>query len=80
MFDRLSGIALCGRKQGTEVDWHYFEQLPVVPIDTWGGAMLGEIFAKVTVKTAVLKLSYTAHDMASFAIERSYADKRGNVR
>ncbi len=72
----LSSLALdfvAKRKvQGTHLNWYIVEQLPVIaPADyerEFGGSSAREL-----VREHVLKLSYTAHDLAPFARDLGYA-------
>ena len=71
----LSSLALdfvAKRKvQGTHVNWFIVEQLPVIaPADY--GRKFGETTAGDLVHDHVLRLSYTAHDLAPFAHDLGY--------
>ncbi|MBA3897212.1 MAG: hypothetical protein H0X36_08805 [Sphingomonadaceae bacterium] len=64
--------------QSTSVNWFIVEQLPIIPpaayIRTFGPKSAAEL-----VKAAVLELTYTAHDMATFARDMGYVDGAGDV-
>lgn len=72
----LSSLALdfvAKRKvQGTHMNWYILEQLPVIaPADY--DREFGETTAGELVRDHVLRLSYTAHDLAPFARDLGYA-------
>ena len=52
--------------QGTHLSWYIVEQLPVIAPDDYGRP-LGVTTARDLVRDHVLRLTYTAHDMAPFA-------------
>ena len=57
--------------QGTHLTWYTVEQLPVIaPADY--DRPFGAITARALVRDHVLRLTYTAHDMASFARDLGY--------
>ena len=56
------------------------EQLPVVPPETYETTRFGPKTAGEIVREAVLELTYTAHDMAPFALDMGYVDEEGEVR
>jgi hypothetical protein len=64
----------------TSVNWYIVEQLPVVPPDIYRSVRFGEKSAGEIVREAVLELTYTAHDMASFARDMGYVDEHGTVK
>ena len=54
------------KTQGTHLNWYIVEQLPVIaPADY--DRLLGATTARALVRDHVLRLTYTAHDMAPFA-------------
>ena len=56
---------------GTHMNWHILEQLPVIaPADY--DRTFGETTANELVRDHVLRLSYTAHDLAPFARDLGY--------
>lgn len=64
----------------TSVNWYLVEQLPVVPPDRYRATRFGKKTASQIVREAVLELTYTAHDMAPFAVDMGYVDKAGAVK
>jgi hypothetical protein len=56
---------------GQTLNWFLVEQLPVVPPDAYSRAF-GTTTAEALVKDHVLRLTYTAHDMAPFARDVGY--------
>jgi hypothetical protein len=50
------------------ISWYILEQLPVIPADDYERTKFGHRTAGEIVLDAVLELSYTAHDLASFAV------------
>lgn len=56
------------------------EQLPIVPIEAYVATRFGEKQAAQIIRDAILELTYTAHDMAPFARDMGYVDKKGNVK
>lgn len=59
--------------------WYILEQLPVVRPETFGQMKFGDKTAGKIVQSAVLELTYTAHDMAPFARAMGYVKADGNV-
>ena len=66
--------------QGQHLNWFIVEQLPVVPLDRYEAVRFGPKTAGEIVRAAVLELTYTARDMASFARDMSYVDEVGEVK
>lgn len=66
--------------QGQHLNWFIVEQLPVVPPTTYDAVKFGGKTAGDIIRDAVLELTYTAHDMASFARDMGYVDDKGAVR
>lgn len=66
--------------QGQTLNLFLIEQLPVVPRHSYRSTRFGAKTAEQIVREIVLELSYTAHDMASFARDVGYTDKDGNPR
>jgi hypothetical protein len=66
--------------QGQTLNLFIIEQLPVVPRANYHEVRFGMKSAYDIVKEIILELSYTAHDMAPFALEMGYVDEIGNVR
>ena len=57
--------------QGTTLNWYIVEQLPVIaPADY--DRQFGSMTARALVRDHVLRLTYTAHDMAPFARDLGY--------
>ena len=57
--------------QSTSLSWYMLEQLPVIAPDGYD-RRFGEKTAREIVRDHVLRLSYTAHDMAPFARDLGY--------
>jgi hypothetical protein len=64
----------------TSVNWYLVEQLPVIRPDQYRATHFGKKTAAQIVREAVLELTYTAHDMAPFAVDMGYVDKAGKVK
>lgn len=64
--------------QSTSLNWFIVEQLPVIP-QTAYGRQFGPKTAAQIVAEAVLELTYTAHDMAPFALAMGHVDANGEV-
>lgn len=67
------------KAQSTHLNWYIVEQLPVVPPDTYNTVRFGPKTAGEIVRESVLELTYTAHDMASFARDMGHVDAEGKV-
>ena len=59
---------------------YILEQIPVVPLHRYEAVRFGKKPAAKIVRQAVLELTYTAHDMAPFARDMGYVDKKGQVK
>ena len=57
--------------QGTHLTWYTVEQLPVIAPDDYD-RRFGDTTARDIVRDHVLRLTYTAHDMAPFARDLGY--------
>ena len=57
--------------QGTHLTWYTVEQLPVIAPDDYN-RQFGNTTARELVRDHVLRLTYTAHDMAPFARDLGY--------
>ena len=57
---------------GTNLSWYIVEQLPVIAPEDYD-RQFGEKTARELVRDHVLRLTYTAHDMAPFARDLGYA-------
>jgi hypothetical protein len=66
--------------QKNHLNWYVVEQLPVVPPAQYESTRFGQKTAGKIIRDVVLELTYTAHDMAPFALDMGYADKSGNVK
>lgn len=66
--------------QGQTLNLFIIEQLPVVPPDRYRTSRFGKKTAAQIVRDAVLELTYTAHEMAPFAVDMGYVDKAGKVK
>jgi hypothetical protein len=66
--------------QGQTLNLFIVEQLPVVPPDQYQTRRFGKKMASKVVQEAVLELTYTADDMAPFAIQMGYVDKNGKAK
>lgn len=64
----------------TSVNWYLAEQLPVIPLDRYMSTRFGKKTAASVASEAVLELTYTSDDMASFARDMGYVDKKGNAK
>ena len=56
---------------GTNLGWFFLEQLPVIAPDDYD-RQFGKTTARDLVRDHVLRLTYTAHDMAPFARDLGY--------
>ena len=54
------------KAQGTHLNWYIVEQFPVITSEDYDRAF-GDTTARELVRDHVLRLTYTAHDMRSFA-------------
>ena len=59
------------KAQGTHLNWYIVEQLPVIAPDDYD-RQFGATTARELVRDHVLRLTYTAHDMAPFARDLGY--------
>lgn len=66
--------------QSTHFSNYILEQIPVIPSKWLEARSFGEKTAAEVVHEAVLELTYTAHDMASFARDMGCLDDSGKVR
>ncbi len=72
-------FAVRQKVQGQTLNLFIVEQLPVVPPDRYNTVRFGPKTAGEIVREAVLELTYTAHDMASFARDLGHIDETGEV-
>lgn len=66
--------------QGQTLNLFIVEQLPVVPPDRYEAVLFGPKTAREIVREAVLELTYTAHDMAPFALDMGHVNEAGKVK
>ncbi len=59
------------KAQGTHLNWYIVEQLPVIAPEDYD-RHFGDTTARELVRDHVLRLTYTAHDMAPFARDLGY--------
>lgn len=82
LYANLNSFALdyaCRQKvQGQNLNWYLVEQLPIIPPDAYG-RRFGAMTAREIVAREVLRLTYTAHDMAPFARDMGHVDAVGEV-
>lgn len=57
--------------QGTHLNWYIVEQLPFIPEDDYN-RIIGPTPAGELIRSEVLRLTYSANDMASFAQDMGY--------
>jgi hypothetical protein len=74
-------LDFCARSkiQGQHLNWFIVEQLPVVPAEHYARRFGARTAAEI-VKDHVLRLTYTAHDMAGFARDMGYVNSDGSVK
>lgn len=65
--------------QGQHLNWFIVEQLPVIPPERYDTEFFGDKLAIDIIREAVLELTYTSHDMASFARAMGHVDGTGAV-
>src|ERR1700730_8150026 len=63
-----------------KVQTTHFLRIPVVTLHRYEPVRFGKKTAAKIVRQAVLELTYTAHDMAPFARDMGYVDKKGQVK
>lgn len=66
--------------QSRNLNKYILEQLPVVPPARFEELRFGPKTAGEVVRSAVLELTYTAHDMAPFARDMGFVEASGEVR
>jgi hypothetical protein len=71
----------CARSkiQGQHLNWFIVEQIPVLTLKHYE-RRFGELSAINIVKDHVLRLTYTAHDMAPFARDMGYVSNDGKIK
>jgi len=65
--------------QSRHLSKYIVEQLPVIPPNRLSNTRFGHKTAAEIIRTAVLELTYTAHDMAPFARDMGHLDEAGEV-
>ena len=68
------------KMQSTHLNWYILEQLPVIAPEILDAAGFGPKTAVQIVREAVLELTYTSLDMASFARDMGHVDDAGKVK
>ena len=66
--------------QGPHLNKYIVEQLPVIPPETYDQFHYGPKSAAAVIREAVLELTYTAHDMAPFAVDLGHVDAIGQPK
>lgn len=64
---------------GTHFTRFVLEQLPIIPLEEMKEIGFGDVSAWDLISTTVLELTYTAHDLASFAQDMGRVDGKGGV-
>jgi hypothetical protein len=64
--------------QGQHLNWYIVEQLPILPPSAYE-RRFGKLSAREIVAREVLRLTYTAHDMAALARDMGHVDEEGEV-
>ena len=64
---------------GNHLNKYILDQLPLIPPETYESTYIGFRSALEIAREAVIALTYTAHDMASFAQDLNYVDAQGKV-
>ncbi|MGZ8321721.1 MAG: hypothetical protein ACXW3N_01245 [Rhodoplanes sp.] len=67
------------KNQSTHLNWYIVEQLPVLTPEHYARCF-GKRTADEIVKDHVLRLTYTAHDMAAFARDMGYVKADGSAK
>lgn len=65
---------------GINFSWYLLKQLPVVPFDHIEITKFGSVFARDLIKDTLLELTYTASDLAPFALDMGYVEEGGTVK
>lgn len=66
--------------QSRNLNKYILDQLPVVPPARYLSDRIGSKTVGDIVQDAVMELTYTAHDMAPFALAMNYVDREGKVK
>ncbi len=64
---------------GTHFTWLVLEQLPIVPLENMKEIGFGDVSAWDLIASSVLELTYTAHDLTSFARDMGHVDCKSEV-
>lgn len=67
------------KMMGTSLNFFIVEQLPVLPPERYDEEFHGKKLIDI-ISPKVLELCYTAHDLAGFAQDMGYVDKKGDVK
>lgn len=67
------------KAQSTHLNWYIVEQLPVIAPERFE-AQIGGVTIADFIREQVLRLSYTAHDLAPFARDMGYVNADGSVK
>ena len=65
--------------QGQNLNWYIIEQLPVITPERFQQS-IGNTCIADFIRAEVLALTYTAHDMAAFALDMGFVDAKGVVK
>lgn len=68
------------RIQGNHLTWHILKDLPVIRPEVYETRQFGKRTAGDIVRDHVLRLSYTAHDLAALARDMGYINQNGSVK
>ena len=71
-------FALRQKVQGQNLNWFIIEQVPVI-LPARFDARIGDAVVSEFIRSEVLALTYTAHDMAPFARDMGYINASGDV-
>ena len=63
----------------THFTWYVLEQLPIIPLEDMKENRFGDVSAWDLIASIVLELTYTAHDLASFAKDMGHVDCKTEV-
>ena len=65
--------------QNPDLNKYFLDQLPLIPTEAYETTYIGSRSALEIAREAVIALTYTAHDIASFAQDLNYVDIQGKV-
>src|SRR5262249_23168449 len=66
--------------QGNHLTWHILKDLPVIRPEVYKARRFGKRTAGDMVRDHVLRLNYTAHDLAAFAKDMGYVSQDGSMK